>query len=237
MAFPGFSSQAVEWLRDLVVNNDRDWFNAHKPIYEMEVKQPLLQLVDALNHHLAATLPEYYLDDVSKAPFRIYRDTRFSKNKQPYKTHVSAAFPRRGVVEKASGLYVQIAASGVGIAGGSYMPEPDSLRAIRQRIVDEYDTFEKLVKDKKLKKLMGEMQGESLQRAPKGFPPDHSGEAWLRRKQFYYWVELDPALLTSAKLEKEISKHFEAVAPITLFLDDATLQARKANARISQFLR
>lgn len=237
MAFPGFSSQAVEWLHGLVANNDREWFNARKPIYENELKQPLLRLLDALNQHLANKLPEYYLDDVSRAPFRIYRDTRFSKNKAPYKTHVSAAFPRRGVQDKASGLYFQISSSGVGIAGGSYMPEPDSLRAIRQRIADEFDSFQGMIRDKRLKKLMGELQGDALTRVPKGFLPDHPAADWLRKKQFYFWTELDPALITSPKLEKELLARFEAMGPTCLFLDDAIIRARKAGDRRVQFLR
>ncbi len=237
MAFPGFSPQAVEWLNGLVANNNREWFNANKPTYESELKQPLLQLVDALNRQLAEKLPEYYMDDVAKAPFRIYRDTRFSKNKTPYKTHIAAAFPRRGVQEKAAGLYLQISSSGVGIAGGSYLPDPESLRAIRQRIADDFDTFQNLVGNKRLRKWMGEMQGDALTRVPKGFLPDHPAAEWLRKKQFYYWRELDPALITSPKLEKEILTHFEVLAPICLFLDNTILEARKAGARRAQFLR
>lgn len=237
MAFPGFSPLAVDWLQGLVANNNREWFNANKVTYENEVKQPFLRLVESLNHHLASKLPEYYMDDPSRAPFRIYRDTRFSKNKTPYKNHIAAAFPRRGIQDKAAGLYVQISATGVGIAGGSYLPDPDSLRAIRHRIADDFDAFQKLMANKRLKKLMGEMQGDVLTRVPKGFLPDHPAADWLRRKQFYCWTELDPTLITSPKLEKEVLAHFEVLGPICLYIDNTILDARKAGARRTQFLR
>lgn len=237
MAFPGFSTQGLRWLSELKDNNNREWFQANKQTYEQELKLPLLALVNSLNHQIAAKLPEYFLDEPAKAPFRIYRDTRFSKNKAPYKTHISAHFPRRGLLEKAGGLYFQISAETIGIAGGSYSPLPDSLLAIRTRIAEEHEAFEKICRNKKLVKLMGELQGEQLRRAPKGFPPDHPAESALRRKQFYFWVELDAALAATPRLEKELLTRFEALYPLLCFLDEAVLQARKASARRSQFLR
>ncbi|MCW5965246.1 MAG: DUF2461 domain-containing protein, partial [Bryobacterales bacterium] len=211
MAFPGFSKQGLRWLSELKDNNNREWFQASKQTYEQELKLPLLALVDSLNNQIAAKLPEYFLDEPAKATFRIYRDTRFSKNKTPYKTHVSAAFPRRGLLEKAAGLYFQISGEAIGIAGGSYNPLPDSLLAIRTRIAEEHVAFEKLTHNKKLVKMMGELQGEQLRRIPKGFPPDHPMESALRRKQFYFWAELDGALAGSPRLEKELITRFEAL--------------------------
>ncbi|MCU0228508.1 MAG: DUF2461 domain-containing protein [Bryobacterales bacterium] len=237
MAFPGFSSLALQWLKDLKENNDRDWFQAHKATYEQDLKAPLLALVDSLNQRLAAELPEYHLDDPAKAPFRIYRDTRFSKDKTPYKTHLSATFPRRGLPDKGSGLYFQISAETVGIAAGSYMPPPDSLLAIRTRIAEQPEDFARIAKDRKLTKLLGVLQGEQLKRTPKGFLPGHPADDALRRKQFYYWVELDAALATTKRLESELLTRFQAAAPFLRFLDEAVLAARKTATRHSSFLR
>ena len=184
MAFPGCSEEAITWLRNLNENNNREWFLANKHVYESQLKQPLLLLVESLNQRLAAKIPEYVQDDPRKAPFRIYRDTRFSKNKTPYKSHISAAFPRRGMGDKASGFYFQISGKSVGIAGGSYMPPSDSLLAIRTEIAERQQEFARMSAGRKLVSLMGEMQGEQLRRVPKGFSPDHPAVDMLRRKQF-----------------------------------------------------
>ncbi len=237
MAFPGFSQQALQWLADLKDNNNREWFQANKPAYEQELKIPLQALVESLNHHIAGKLPEYFLDEPAKAPFRIYRDTRFSKNKTPYKTHISAMFRRRGMADKGSGFYFQISAEGLGIAGGSYMPPPDSLLAIRTQIADRYDEFLRITQGKNLVKKMGNLLGEQLRRVPKGFLPGHPAEEMLRRKQFYYWTELDPSVAATPQLEKELFHRMELLYPVMCFLDEAVLGARKAAARQRQFLR
>lgn len=236
MGFPGFSAKAAAWFQALPDNNSRDWFQANKGTFEQEVKEPMLRLVTAINDKLVEQMPEYFLDHPGKGIFRIYRDTRFSKDKTPYKTHVSAAYERRGMNQKASGLYFQVGATGVGIAGGSYMPANDSLLAIRTKIASNYEDFLKILSGKKLAKTMGEIQGDALSRPPKGFAADHPGIDLLKKKQFYFWKMLPPELITSPKLEKEILSHFLVMHPALLFLDDAVLAARKKTAKVSRFL-
>ncbi len=236
MGFPGYSADAVAWLRALPENNHREWFAANKETYEREVKSPTVALVKSLNEALAAEMPEYFQDQPEKTIFRIYRDTRFSKDKTPFKTHVGAVFGRRGMADKASGFYFQISAAGVGIAGGSYLPPNDSLLAIRTKIAAEYDAFQELLKDKKLRKAMGEMLGDALSRPPKGFTADHPGIDLLKKKQFYFWKELPAELLTSRKLETEILTHFAVMRPVMLFLDDAVLAMRRRASRAGNFL-
>lgn len=236
MSFPGFSKEGIEWLKALPENNNREWFEENKPIYESHLKAPMLALVTSLNDALVERMPEYYLDHPAKAIFRIYRDTRFSKNKTPYKTHLGAVYPRRGMSDKASGLYFQIAASGVGIAGGAYMPSSESLLAIRARIAADFESLEATLQNKKLKNRMGVLQGHTLSRPPKGFSADHPAIDLLKRKQFYFWKELPPELLSSKKLESEILSHFLAMRPAMLFLDDAVLAMRRAASKRSDFL-
>ena len=236
MGFPGFSKEGIEWLRALPGNNNRDWFEEHRPVYESQVKEPMLALVTSINDALVERMPEYFQDHPAKALFRIYRDTRFSKNKTPYKTHLGAVYPRRGMGDKASGLYFQIAATGVGIAGGAYMPSSDSLRAIRVRIASEFESLDMMLRDRKLTKRMGALEGDALSRPPKGFPADHPAIALLKKKQFYFWKELPPELLSSRKLEAEILNHFLVMRPVMLFLDDAVLALRRASSKHLDFL-
>lgn len=237
MTFPGFSAEGIAWLNALPQNNNREWFAENKPTYESEVKSPMAALVTSINDALVERMPEYFQDQPAKTIFRIYRDTRFSKNKTPYKTHVGAVYKRRGAGDKSSGLYFQISAAGVGIAGGAYMPPNDSLLAIRTKIAANFDVFAGMLHDKKLKKVMGVLQGDALSRPPKGFPADHPGIEMLKKKQFYFWKELPPELLSSKKLESEILKHFLVMRPVMLFLDDAVLAMRRKAARSEKFLR
>lgn len=236
MGFPGFSDAAIGWLKALPENNNREWFEENKPLYESDVKAPMQTLVTSLNDTLIGRMPEYFLDQPAKAIFRIYRDIRFSKDKTPYKTHLGAVFSRRGTGDKASGLYFQVSAKGVGIAGGAYMPSADSLLAIRTRIAAHFEEFQAILQDKKLRKAMGDLQGDALSRPPKGFPADHPGADLLKKKQFYFWKELTPALLSSKQLESEILHHFLVMRPAMLFLDDAVLAKRRTASKHMDFL-
>jgi uncharacterized protein (TIGR02453 family) len=238
MAFPGFSKKAMKWFRDLKKNNDRDWFNEHKPIYEAEVKEPMIQLVESVNAFLVDKMPAYAADVPKKAIFRIYRDTRFSKDKTPYKTYTSAVFHRRSLTNsKSSGFYFAVSPKCIHIAGGCYMPSNEELLAIRTRIASEFEDFQRVFQSKKLTNLMGEMGGDSLKRIPKGFDKEHPAEHLLRMKQFHFGVELDAALATSPKLEKEITKRFLVMGPFVDWLHEPLIeQSRQAELR-EKFLR
>src|SRR5207244_3382352 len=103
--FPGFPSEALTFLRGLARNNRRDWFQPRKEIFETKVKAPMIELVEAVNAELLKFAPDY-INDPKKAIYRIYRDTRFSPDKTPYKTHIAAVFPRRGLDRQAgAGFY------------------------------------------------------------------------------------------------------------------------------------
>src|SRR5580698_7994703 len=137
--FPGFPPEALKFLRALEKNNDRDWFQPRKEVFETKVKAPMVDLVEAINAQLPAFAPEH-INDPKKAVYRIYRDTRFSSDKTPYKTHVGAIFPRRGWGrESAAGFYVQVSPKSLGIAAGAYMPGPEQLFAIRSWIADNHE--------------------------------------------------------------------------------------------------
>ena len=132
--FRGFPPGTLKFLRQLQRNNNREWFLAHKQVYEQEVKAPMTELVTAIGGAMQGFAPELEVDP-KKAIYRIYRDIRFSADKSPYKTHIAAVFAPRGMEKNRSAvLYFHIAPDELIIAGGIYMPDAPTLRVLRQYI-------------------------------------------------------------------------------------------------------
>jgi uncharacterized protein (TIGR02453 family) len=215
--FPGFSPQALSFLGSLKRNNRREWFQPRKEIFETKVKTPMVELVDAINAELLKFAPDH-IADPKKAVYRIYRDTRFSADKTPYKTHLAAIFPHRHLEKHSSaGFYFHLTAKTVGIAAGSYMPGPDELRAMRIWLAENHAAFRKTAV--KPKKLLGKLYGNAAVRMPKGFDASHPAEDLIRMKQWLYWVEIDAKIATTPKLLPELIKHFRAAAPVVEMLN------------------
>src|SRR5271170_775791 len=167
-----FSNEALKFLRGLKKNNDREWFGERKDVYEKQLKEPMLKLIGEVNEAMAEFSPEH-LRPANKILMRIYRDIRFSKDKRPYKHHVSAWWARDGLQKTSGGgFYLQVSSTDVLIAAGVYMPEREQLLAIRRYLVDHHAELRRLLAGKKLKAAMGEFDGLKLTRAPKGFSPD-----------------------------------------------------------------
>ena len=222
--FRGFPPEALTFLRGLTRNNRREWFQPRKHIYDTKVKAPMFELVDALNVELRKFAPGH-LNDPKKAIYRIYRDTRFSPDKTPYKTHIAAIFPRRGYEKHVSaGFYCGVSLEGVEVAGGLYRPGPQELLAIRTWLADRHAEFRKAATGPR--KLMGALQGESLQRVPKGFDAAHPAADLLKMKQWLYYTILDASLVTSPRLLGEIVKRFRAMMPVIEMLN-APLKKRR----------
>ncbi len=130
-AFPGFPPEAMQFFRGLARNNNRDWFLPRKDIFEAKVKQPMRELVALVNAGMKSYAPDH-VTEPDKAIYRFYRDTRFSKDKTPYKDRIAATFPRRGLSRhEGAGYYFSVSHKEVAVGGGAYMPLPDTLRAIR----------------------------------------------------------------------------------------------------------
>jgi uncharacterized protein (TIGR02453 family) len=221
--FSGFPPEALKFLSGLARNNRREWFQPRKEIFESKVKTPMLELTEAINAELLEFAPDH-INDPKKAVYRIYRDTRFSPDKTPYKTHVGAIFPRRGLGrESAAGFYVQVSPKSLGIAAGAYMPGPEELFAIRTWLAENHKAFRKAAQAPE--KLLGKLHGDSLTRSPKGFDPAHPASDLIRMKGWLYWIELDAKLIESRKLLPEIVKRFRAAAAVVEMLN-ATLVKR-----------
>lgn len=216
---PAFSPAAQQFLRSLARNNRREWFNARKPVYEAELKRPMLELIGAINDDLAKHAPEMIVTP-EKAMLRIYRDIRFSKNKQPYKTHIAAYFKPVGLCKTSgAGFYIHISAKEVFVGAGAYMPEREQLLAIRKYIADHHEELRKILREPKVRRLMGELEGAELTRVPKGFAKDHPAADLLRQQQWAVSATLPAKLAVSKELLPEITKRFRAAAPLVKFLN------------------
>ncbi len=225
--FAGFPAEGLKFFTSLARNNRREWFQPRKYIYDEQVKAPMLELVTALSAEMMRFAPDY-VGEPAKAIYRVYRDTRFSKDKTPYKTHIAAIFPRRGFEKHAGGgLYFSVSAKEIEVAGGVYMPAPETLLAIRTHLAEHHEEFREIIKSKKLRTLMGELQGEQLSRVPKGFPSDHAAADLLRYKQWLVYVMLDPRLATTPKLLPEVRQRFEAMMPFLEFLNRPLVGAKR----------
>jgi uncharacterized protein (TIGR02453 family) len=229
--FPGFPAAGIAFLRDLKKHNDREWFTPRKPIFDEKVRQPMVDLVTAIHGEMRRFAPEY-VGEPSKCVYRIYRDTRFSKDKTPYKTYISALLLRSNF-DKYTGsaaYYFAISAENIEIAGGIYTPDRDVLLAVRQHLAANHKEFRAILSKPKVKKLCGELQGETLSRVPKGFDPEHPAADLIRRKYFLLDTKIDPKIATTPKLLSEIVTRMEAMAPFLEFLN-RPLVARQAKQK------
>lgn len=217
--FPGFPPEALTFFRGLEKNNDREWFQERKELFETKVRRPMLELVESLNGVLVTAAPDF-VTEPAKSVYRIYRDTRFSADKTPYKTHIAAVFNRRGFEKNSSaGLYFSVSHKEIEVGGGVYMPTPEQLLAIRTYLAEHHAEFRKLLASKAVKSTFGEMTGDALQRVPKGFDPEHPAADLIKRKQWLLFQTLEPKLAVTPELHTELSKRLKAMIPFVEFLN------------------
>lgn len=236
--FPGFPREGIEFLRALRKNNDREWFTPRKAVFEAAVRQPMIELVGAIHREMLRFAP-LYAGEPAKCVYRIYRDTRFSKDKTPYKTFASALLLRQGFDKHNGGAAYYFAVSPVSIevAGGIYMPDRDVLLAVRQHIAANHLEFRATYERAKVRKLLGELRGEALSRVPKGFDAEHPAADLIRRKHYLLEAELDPALATTPELLPEIVARLEAMTPFIEFLNRPLVARKTKQKRAETFLR
>ena len=218
VAAPRFTEQTLAFLKALKGNNTRDWFNAHKADYETHVRTPMLAIIERLAQDFPRIAPDLVASP--RSMYRIYRDTRFSPDKTPYKTHVAAAFTHRTLPKNESAaLYFHFAPGQLWIGAGLYAPGTPRLRRIRQHIAADPGRFRRLVESPALRRRGG-VRGESLKRVPRGFPADHEAADYLKLKQYLAGgEEPDPALALSPRFCGALLRRFETLAPFVEFLN------------------
>lgn len=219
-----FTPELFSFLRALAKHNDRAWFTESKERYETHVKQPLLDFISDFAPRLAGISKQLIADPrpVGGSMFRVYRDTRFSKDKTPYKTHASAHFQHRaskGASREESvhapGFYLHLEPGSVFIAGGLWRPPTDVAVKIR-RGIDAHRA--------EWKRAVGrlELDGDSLKRPPTGFDPEHPLIEDLKRKDFIASVTLSEKTACSPDFLDDVTDACKKMSPLMSFLTRAS---------------
>lgn len=218
-----FSPKTLSFLRGLKRHNDRDWFRAHREEYERSVRAPMAALVERVAADLATFAPELVASP-RVSLYRIYRDTRFSADKSPFKTHAAAIFPCRGLGKhEGAGLYIEVGPTRVLAAGGMYMPQTTQLQLVREHLASNFTRFRSLVEAPSFRKRLGPIEGEKLSRVPRGFPADHPAAEYLKLRQFLAGREFPPAFATSPRFYTTVVGVFRQLAPVIRFLNEPLL--------------
>jgi uncharacterized protein (TIGR02453 family) len=219
-----FTPAGVRFLKALKKNNDRLWFADRKAVYEAEVKTPWLAIIDEVNAALESFAPDC-MKPAPKAMFRIYRDTRFSNNKLPYKTHVGAWWSPASLAKTSgAGFYAHVSGDEVVAAVGCFMPPPDQLLVIRRHLQQHHAEMHALLTNKKLRKWMPDSETNPLARLPKGFLPGPADDL-LRDRKWGVSATLPVDIATTPRLVKELVDRFKAAAPMVALLNAPLLRS------------
>ena len=210
--FTGFKPEAFQFLVDLAMNNDRSWFQPRKGDYERLLKEPLELLCAAVDGEFKARgIP--LSADPARSPFRIYRDVRFSTDKSPYKTAVSASFPWTGAGGGVGG-YLHFEPGACYLGGGMWHPAPARLAAWRAAVVADRPRIHGVLDASVFRSTFGAVEGDSLKRAPTGFDSDDPDIELLKLKDVTFGRRLSDAEATSAELPATVAATLSEAIPL-----------------------
>jgi uncharacterized protein (TIGR02453 family) len=218
-----FTSATMKFLRELAANNERDWFQSNKDRYLRVAQEPALQFVEDFAPRLAKISKHFVADPRAQGGslFRIYRDTRFSKDKTPYKTHIAMRFGHESASEvHAPGFYLHIEPANSYAGVGLWRPEAVAARKIRQSIVDDPEAWKKAAHGKAFTSTFTQ-DGESLTRPPAGFPPDHPYVDDLKRKDFIGGARLTDRQVMSDSFLTDFTAMCKTASPFVRYLTEA----------------
>ena len=223
--FTGFRPEAIQFLADLAANNDRAWFQPSKVDYERLLKEPLEALVAAVGERLAVKRVALRADP-ARAPFRIYRDVRFSKDKSPYKTNIGASFPWTGETPEGGtddvaqdgphgvGGYFHFSPGEIYVGGGMWHPEKPRLDGFRRLVASDPARVHAAIDDRTFVAHFGNVSGDRLQRVPTGYPADHPDAELLKLKDVTFGRRLSDEEAFSPRLPDVIAGEFAAALPV-----------------------
>ena len=219
-----FTDRTLGFLAELKRNNDREWFTANKSRYETDVLDPALAFIDALYEPLARVAPRFTAvpKRTGGSLMRVYRDTRFSRDKTPYKTNIGIQFRHElGRDVHAPGFYVHIESGSAFIGAGMWRPASEPLKAIRERIAARPAEWLRATSDARFRRHF-ELRGETLTRPPRGFDKDHPQVEDIKRKDFIAVRDLDAADVLKTGFPRKVIASIEAAEPFMRFLCKAT---------------
>jgi uncharacterized protein (TIGR02453 family) len=208
------------FFRGLARNNRRPWYHAHKAEYDEHVRRPFEELVEQMIHRIGAVAPEVRGLTAREATFRLARDIRFTKDKTPYKLFSAAVIAPGGRNQsRAPGFYFEVAADRIGVAGGIYQPDKETLLRIRRAIAARGEALERLLAAPSFRRVFGTLQGERNVRLPPEFAPVVGRHPLVAHRQFYFWVER--ARPARGRVADLLMRHYEAGRPVSSWLADA----------------
>ncbi|HLD54493.1 MAG TPA: DUF2461 domain-containing protein [Sediminibacterium sp.] len=216
--------KTLQFLTKLKKNNSREWFNLHRADYEA-AKENFIELVNQILANTSQFDQELSLLTYKDCIFRINRDVRFSKNKDPYKNNMAAYFVKGGKKSWLAGYYFHCEPGGKSfIGGGLYGGEPDQIKKVRQEIDYNWEEFKGILENKTFKKIFEDLsreEGMSLIREPKGYEKDNPAIDYIKLKNFIVSVPVSDEELTDKKLIKKIITCFATMQPLLQFLNRA----------------
>ena len=217
-----FTKDYIDFFKELAANNHKDWFHENKKRYELSVKDPFNAFVQDIIDRTAKIDKRF--DGLAKdAVFRIYRDVRFSKDKTPYKNHMSAVISPGGRKEGMGipGMYLQLGAEDFRFYSGLYQPEKEVLQTVREYIIKNSDELNKLTTEKEFVKKFGELRGEKNKVLPKEFKEAAAEQPFLFNKQFYFFASLPPETILKENFGDTVMEYFQSSEPMRKFLTKA----------------
>ncbi len=215
-----FSKATFKFLDELAANNRREWFEANKPRYESLVREPALEFIEAMAPELEKFAPHFRADirKTGGSLMRVFRDTRFSRDKRPYKTNIGIQFRHElGKDVHAPGFYLHIAAEECFLGVGCWHPEPGALGKIRDLIAENPEKWFAARDDKKFAAAWT-LEGDRLTRPPRGYPADHIALEDIKRKDFVGLAPLSYQEVLGSELVKLTSARFAAAGALMGFL-------------------
>jgi len=224
ITFDGFPKEMFSFLADLAKNNNRDWFSNNKDRYEQFVVTPVNRFIESVGEFLPAISNAYLADTRRKggSMFRIYRDTRFSRDKRPYKENVGCQFRHiAGKDAHAPGFYVHLAPEEVFYGGGIWKPDNNALEKIRKHIEQNPVPWSSVIKDASFSNCFGELRGECLKRPPKGYDPDNPYIDDLKRKSYMALRHVKPQSALTPAFIIDVEKTFKTALPLMRFITSA----------------
>ena len=212
--------EIFEFLVGLSVNNNREWFHENKAKYDA-ARDAYEEYINGMIAMVHGIDPSIGHPNAKECIFRIFRDVRFSKNKEPYKNNFGAYMAHGGRKSPYAGYYLHIEPDNSFVGGGVYNPQPAVLKGIRQSIMDNVDEYRGIVEDKEFKKMFPEIWGEKLKTAPKGFDKNDPNIDLIRNKSFAVVIPISDKDVHSKNFEEKVLKIFQVMKPFNGFLNAA----------------